>query len=71
MTDLSRMLVAGELPDESSVAVSVSSTGLRYSVTKQPTFKPMANVDNDITKRLRLDALGDPRDSEVSESMEE
>ena len=73
MTDLSRMLVAGDLPDESSVAVGVGQGGLTYSVTKHTTaaFKPVANMHQDITKRLRLDALGDHRDSGISEDMQE
>lgn len=71
MTDLSRMLIAGELPDESSVSVGVGASGLTYNVAKHAMYKPVANMQNDITKRLRLDALSEPRDSGMSDGMEE
>lgn len=69
MTDLSRMLVAGELQDESAVTVGVNAGGLTYSVTKQATFQPKFDVHNDVTKRLRLDALN-RRESEMSDDMQ-
>ena len=72
MTDLSRMLVAGELQDESTVTVGVGPQGLTYSITKNPgSHEPRFNMHQDVTKRLRLDTLGEPRGSEMSDGMEE
>lgn len=70
MTDLSRMLVAGKLSDESHVIVGVNAAGLTYHVTKQATHQPMAGAHTDVSKRLRLDALN-RRESEMSDDMEE
>lgn len=71
MTDLSTRLIAGELPDESTVHVGVNAAGLTYAVTQHAPVKPVANIHNDITKRMRLDTLEEPRGSGWSDAMDE
>jgi ATP-dependent Clp protease ATP-binding subunit ClpB len=59
ITTLSRMIIGGELPDDSKVAVGVNSDGLTFSVTPdEAAAAARAALSGASVKRARLDNIG-------------